>query len=140
MHLEIGASGHQKSVLEKTNWWNMSLDKHQELRRRTKDFALRIMRMCRTIPSTRETNMINNQILRSATGIAANYRAVGLARSKAEFISKLGIVLEEADETVFWLELLSDSGIIPASKLRELMAEGNELVAIFLASRKTAKS
>jgi len=118
----------------------MSLDKHQELRRRTKDFALRIMRMCRTIPSTRETNIINNQILRSATGVAANYRAVGLARSKAEFISKLGIVLEEADETVFWLELLSDSGIIPAAKLRELMAEGNELVAIFLASRKTAKS
>jgi len=118
----------------------MSLDKHQELRRRTKDFALRIMRMCRTIPSTRETNIINNQILRSATGVAANYRAVGLARSKAEFISKLGVVLEEADETVFWLELLSDSGIIPASKLRELMAEGNELVAIFLASRKTAKS
>jgi four helix bundle protein len=118
----------------------MSLDKHQELRRRTKDFALRIMRMCRTIPSTRETNIINNQILRSATGVAANYRAVGLARSKAEFISKLGIVLEEADETVFWLELLSDSGIIPPSKLRELMAEGNELVAIFLASRKTAKS
>jgi four helix bundle protein len=118
----------------------MSLDKHQELRRRTKDFALRIMRMCRTIPSTRESNIINNQILRSATGVAANYRAVGLARSKAEFISKLGIVIEEADETVFWLELLSDSGIIPASKLRELMAEGNELVAIFLASRKTAKS
>jgi len=118
----------------------MSLDKHQELRKRTKDFALRIMRMCRTIPSTRETNIINNQILRSATGVAANYRAVGLARSKAEFISKLGVVLEEADETVFWLELLSDSGIIPASKLRELMAEGNELVAIFLASRKTAKS
>lgn len=118
----------------------MSLDKHQELRRRTKDFALRIMRMCRTIPSTRETNIINNQILRSATGVAANYRAVGLARSKAEFISKLGIVLEEADETVFWLQLLSDSGVIPASKLRELMKEGNEVVAIFLASRKTAKS
>jgi four helix bundle protein len=117
----------------------MSLDKHQELRRRTKDFALRIIRMCRTIPSTRETNIINNQILRSATGVAANYRAVGLARSKAEFISKLGIVIEEADETVFWLELLSDSGIIPAPKLRELMAEGNELGAIFLASRKTAK-
>lgn len=118
----------------------MSLDKHHELRRRTKDFALRIIRMCRTIPSTRETNVINNQILRSTTGIAANYRAVGLARSKAEFISKLGIVIEEADETVFWLELLGDSGIVPASKLRELMAEGNELVAIFLASRKTAKS
>jgi four helix bundle protein len=72
--------------------------------------------------------------------VAANYRAVGLARSKAEFISKLGIVIEEADETVFWLELLSDSGIIPSPKLRELMVEGNEPVAIFLASRKTAKS
>jgi four helix bundle protein len=101
---------------------------------------LRIIRMCRTIPSTRETNVINNQILRSATGMAANYRAVGLARSKAGFISNLGIVIEEADEPVFWLELLGDSGIVPAPKLRELLAEGNELVAIFLASRKTARS
>ncbi len=72
--------------------------------------------------------------------MAANYRAVGLARSKAEFIAKLGIVLEEADETVFWLELLGDSGMVQASKLRDLLTEGNQLVAIFLASRKTAKS
>jgi four helix bundle protein len=72
--------------------------------------------------------------------MAANYRAVGLARSKAEFISKLGVVVEEADETVFWPELLSDSGIVSSSKLRELLAEGNQLVAIFLASRRTAKS
>jgi four helix bundle protein len=92
------------------------------------------------MPSTRETNVINNQILRSATGMAANYRAVGLARSKAEFISKLGVVVEEADETVFWLELLGDSGIVQASNLRDLLAEGNQLVAIFLASRKTARS
>ena len=118
----------------------MSLDKHQELRRRTKDFALRILRMCRTMPSTRETNVINGQILRSATGMAANYRAVGLARSKAEFIAKLGIVIEEADEAVFWLEMLADSGIVRAAKLRELLTEGNQLVAIFLASRKTARS
>jgi len=118
----------------------MSLDKHQELCKRTKDFALRIIKMCRTMPSTREANIVNNQVLRSATGMAANYRAVGLARSKAEFISKLGVVLEEADETVFWFELLGDSGIVPSSKLRELLVEGNQLVAIFLASRKTAKS
>ena len=72
--------------------------------------------------------------------MAANYRAVGLARSKAEFISKPGIVIEEADETVFWLELLGDSGIVQASKLRELLTEGNQLVAIFLASRRTAKA
>jgi four helix bundle protein len=92
------------------------------------------------MPSTRETNVINGQILRSATGMAANYRAVGLARSKAEFIAKLGIVIEEADETVFWREMLADSGIVRAAKLRELLAEGNQLVAIFLASRKTARS
>jgi four helix bundle protein len=136
---DIGKSDHLviwKIALVK----GMSLDKHQELRSRTKSFALRIMKMCRTIPSNRETNIINNQILRSATGMAANYRAVGLPRSKAEFISKLGIVIEEADETVFWLELLGDSGTVQAAKLRELLAEGNQLVAIFLASRRTAKA
>ncbi|MFI5104035.1 MAG: four helix bundle protein [Terriglobales bacterium] len=117
----------------------MSVDKHHQLRQRTKAFALRIMRMCRTIPNTREGNIVNSQILRSATSMAANYRAAGLARSKAEFISKLGIVVEEADETAFWLELLGDHGIVPAPKLRDLLAEGNQLVAIFLASRKTAR-
>src|ERR1700733_10977877 len=111
----------------------MSLVNHLELRGLIWKLAVRIVETCRTIPSTREANINNNQILRSATGMAANYRAVGLARSKAEFISKLGIVIEEADETVFWLELLGDSGIVQASKLRELLAEGNQLVAIFLA-------
>jgi len=118
----------------------MSVDKHQELRKRTKAFALRIMRMSRAIPSNREANVISNQVLRSATGMAANYRAAGLARSKAEFIAKIGIVVEEADETVFWLELLCESGLMPETKLRELLAEGNQLVAIFLASRRTAKA
>jgi four helix bundle protein len=117
----------------------MSVDKHHELRQRTKNFALRIMRMCRTIPNTREGTVVNTQILRSAMSMAANYRAAGLARSKAEFISKLGIVVEEADETVFWLELLGEHGIIPTSKLRDLLTEGNQLVAIFPASRKTAR-
>ena len=118
----------------------MSLDKHQELRKRTKDFALRIIRMSQVIPTNREANVISRQILRSATSMAANYRAVGLARSKAEFIAKLGIVIEEADETVFWLELLSDSGIVKEKKLRELLAEANQLLLIFSASRGTAKS
>src|SRR5947207_4496847 len=95
----------------------MSLDKHLELRKRTKEFALRVIRMSQAMPVTREANVINNQILRSATSMAANYRAVGRARSKAEFTAKLGIVIEESDETVFWLELLSDSGIIKPSKL-----------------------
>ena len=118
----------------------MGLDKHNELRMRTKTFALRIIKMTQAIPSTRVANVINNQILRSATGMAANYRAVGLARSKNEFISKLGIVVEEADETVFWLELLAESGVVKASRLRELLAEANQLVFIFSSSRKTARA
>src|SRR5437764_10882437 len=118
----------------------MGLEKHQELRKRTKDFALRIIRMSEAMPTTRAANVINSQILRSATSMAANYRAVGLARSKAEFIAKLGIVVEEADETVFWLELLADSGIVNPSKLDALMTEAKALVAIFVASRRTAKA
>jgi four helix bundle protein len=82
---------------------------------------------------------ICNQILRSATSIAANYRAVGRARSKAEFVAKLGVVIEESDETVFWLELLQESGIVKPEKLVDLLAEANQLLAIFSASRRTAK-
>lgn len=118
----------------------MSLDKHLELRERTKRFALRVVRMSRVLPSNRETNIISSQIIRSATSMAANYRAVGLARSKAEFLSKLGVVVEEADETVFWLEFLAELGIVKPARLDGLKTEAKELVAIFVASRKTAKS
>lgn len=117
----------------------MSIDQHQVLKDRTKTFALRIIRMSQTLPKTREANVIMQQLLRSSTSIAANYRAAGRARSKAEFISKLGIVIEEADETVLWLELLAESGIVPLAKLRELQSEANQLVLIFSASRSTAK-
>jgi four helix bundle protein len=71
--------------------------------------------------------------------VGANYRAAGRARSKAEFISKIGVVVEEADETVFWLECLIESGIVKAELLRELLAEANELIAIFAASQRTAR-
>jgi four helix bundle protein len=118
----------------------MSLEKHQELRERTKQFALRIIRVSQVMSNTRAANVIANQILRSATSINANYRAAGRSRSKAEFIAKIGVVLEEADETVSWLELLGESGIVPASKLGDLLVEANELVAIFAASRRTARS
>jgi len=101
----------------------VSIDKHQQLRERTKMFALRIIKMSDVLPRTRAANVITNQILRSATSMAANYRAVGRARSKAEFVAKLGIVLEEADETVFWLEMRADSGIVSAQKMRELPAK-----------------
>src|SRR5205809_6219897 len=112
----------------------VSLDKHKELKDRTKHFALRIIRMSQALPHNREANTISGQILRSATSVAANYRAVGRARSKAEFISKLGVVIEEADETVFWLELLAEAGIVKPERLTELLAEANQLLAIFSAS------
>jgi four helix bundle protein len=118
----------------------MSLDKHRELSIRTKNFALRVIRMTEALPRTRAANVISNQILRSATSIAANYRACGRARSKAEFIAKIGIVIEEADETVLWLELLAESKIVPATKLESLMAEANQLLLIFSASGRTAKN
>ncbi|HWG49129.1 MAG TPA: four helix bundle protein [Candidatus Acidoferrales bacterium] len=118
----------------------MSIDKHQELKNRTKMFALRIIKMSEALPKTRAANVISNQILRSATSMAANYRAVGRARSKAEFVSKLGVVLEEADETVFWLEMLVDSEIVRKEKMVELLGEASQPVLIFSASRSTAKA
>ena len=82
---------------------------------------------------------MGRQVLRSGTSVGANYRAAGRARSKAEFVSKIGIVLEEADETVFWLECLAESGIVKPTMLNDLLAEANELVAIFAASQRTAR-
>ncbi len=84
--------------------------------------------------------MLMLQLLRSSTSMAANYRAARRARSKAEFISKLGVVVEEADETVFWLEFVADTGIIRPAKLRKLLNEANQLLLIFSASRSTAKT
>jgi four helix bundle protein len=118
----------------------MSLDKHRELSIRTKTFALRVIKLTEALPRTRAANVISNQILRSATSMAANYRACGRARSKAEFIAKIGIVIEEADETVLWLELLTESKIVPATRLENLMAEANQLLLIFSASGRTAKN
>src|SRR5262249_20631189 len=103
-------------------------------------FALRIIRMSQALPRTREANVINSQILRSATGMAANYRAAGRSRSRAEFVAKIGVVIEEADETLLWLELLGDSGIVNSKKLEALWNEASQLVAIFTASRRTAKA
>jgi four helix bundle protein len=82
-----------------------------ELKDRTKQFAVRIVKLFRSLPRTDEARIIGKQVLRSGTSVAANYRAVCRARSKAEFIAKVGVVVEEADETVFWLELLVETGI-----------------------------
>jgi four helix bundle protein len=93
----------------------------------------------RSLPKTEEARVIGRQVLRSGTSVAANYRAVCRSRSKAEFIAKVGVVVEEADETVFWLELLGETAIVPQKRLEELLLEANELLAIFAASQRTAK-
>ena len=110
-----------------------------ELKDRTKTFALRIIRLIRALPPGMESRVISHQLLRSGTAVAANYRAVCRARSRAEFLAKMSIVLEEADESAFWLELLADAELIPNSRLGSLRSEANELVAIFNASRITAR-
>ena len=112
----------------------------EQLRDRTKRFALRVIRLVRNLPKSAEAQVLGKQLLRSGTSVGANYRAAGRARSKAEFVSRIGIVVEEADETVFWLECLIESGIVKESLLRDLLVEANELVAIFAASQRTARS
>jgi four helix bundle protein len=117
------------------------MDQHPaaDLKERTKKFALRVMRVVRSLPPGLEGRVIGHQLLRSGMSVAANYRAVCRARSRQEFLAKLAIVIEEADESAFWLELLVDADLVSESKLRDLRAEANQLVAIFNASRTTAK-
>ena len=110
-----------------------------ELKQRTKTFALRIIKLSRSIPKSDDAGrIIAKQIIRSGTSLAANYRATCRARSKAEFIAKIGTVEEEADESALWLELLGEAGIISERKLAALLQEANDLTAIMAASRKTA--
>jgi four helix bundle protein len=110
------------------------------LKGRTKEFAKRIIRLCRSLPNTREGWRIGDQIFRSGTSVGSNYRAACRGRSKAEFVAKLGTVLEEADETLYWLELMVETEMVkPVAKLKPLMQENRELLAIFVASMNTAK-
>ncbi len=110
-----------------------------EMKNRTKAFAKDVIRLCRELPKDREGRLIGNQIFRSGTSVAANYRAACRARSKADFISKLAIVEEEADETLFWLELITEMGIHNNSLTESLMKECDEIIAIIVASIKTAR-
>jgi four helix bundle protein len=109
------------------------------MKRRTKAFALRILKLYQSLPKTGEARILGQQVLRSGTSIGANYCAACRGRSRAEFSAKLGIVLEEADETVFWLDLMRESAIFPEAKLKDLCQEAHELVAIFVASVRTVK-
>jgi four helix bundle protein len=111
----------------------------EKLEVRTKRFALRIIQLYRSVPKSDEARILGKQLLRSGTSVGANYRAACRARSRAEFVAKLGIVLEEADESVFWLELLQEAGVFPDAKLRDIIGEAKELVSIFVVSLRTAK-
>ncbi len=112
---------------------------NRELAARTKDFAKRIIKLCQGLPNTPGARRIGDQLFRSGTSVGANYRAARRARSKAEFVAKIGIVLEEADEPLYWLELLAETDIVRPALLEELTKEANELVAIFVTALNTAK-
>ena len=111
-----------------------------ELKQRTKQFALRVIRMVQALPKTEMSRVIGRQVLRSGTSVAANYRAACRAKSRADFVSKLGTVEEECDETMFWIELLVESGELKESRLTPLWQEAEELVRIVVASARTTRA
>lgn len=110
-----------------------------ELKNRTKEFAIEIVKLCEFLPNKQIGWTISNQIIRSGTSVAANYRAVCRAKSDKDFISKLETVIEEADETLFWLELINDLDLIKNKDFSDLSKEVNELISIFVSSVKTVK-
>jgi four helix bundle protein len=112
----------------------------EQMRNRTKEFAKQIITLCRELPENREGRLIGNQIFRSGTSVGSNYRAVCRARSKADFIAKIGLVLEETDETLYWLELIDETKIMKNGALKEIKKEANELVAIFVSTVNKARA
>ena len=113
------------------------------MRNRTRDFALRVLKLVRFRPNRMEGWVVGKQLLRSATSVAANYRATNLARSRAEFFAKLCIVVEESDETLFWLELICDAGLLSkdhADELDATITEASQLIRIFSSARKSVKT
>ncbi len=109
------------------------------MKRRTKQFALRVIRLIESLPRGRTAEVLGKQLLRSGTSVGANYRAACRAKSTADFISKMGTVEEEADESLYWMELLVEAGLVKSELLAPLMKEADELVAITVASINTAK-
>jgi four helix bundle protein len=109
----------------------------EQLKNRTKEFAKNIIQLCRNLPNNREGRLIGDQMFRSGTSVAANYRAACRGRSKAEFVSKLAIVEEEADETMFWLEVIKEMSIYEEPVVEDLIKERDEIIAIIVSSIKT---
>jgi four helix bundle protein len=114
--------------------------KSEDLKRRTKEFAHRCVKLAMALPNTQLGNHLRGQLIRCSTSVASNYRAACIAQSKASFISKLSIVIEEADESYFWLEFIIDENLIESNLVEPLLKEADELTAIFIASRKTARN
>ena len=112
----------------------------QQFKDRTKQLALRVIRMIEVLPPGRTADVIGKQILRSSISVAANYRAACISRSDAAMIAKLDIVLEEADETLFWEEMLVDSGLVAEARMADLLAETREITAMTVASLKTLRA
>lgn len=110
-----------------------------ELKDRTKQFALRIIKLVEALPKTLTGRTIGNQLIRSGTSVAANYRAACRARSKNEFISKLGIVIEESDESIFWIELIAETRLLSPKRVELLLKEANEITAIMVASSNSSR-
>lgn len=113
--------------------------RNEDLKERTKNFALQIIRLVENLPENRTAHVFGRQILRSGTSVGANYRAACRAKSRADFISKMSIVEEEADEALYWLELMLDTKLVEKDKIRHLMKEADEIIAIMVTSIKTAR-
>src|SRR5271170_2631708 len=111
----------------------------EQMKDRTKAYANRTVRLCASLPDGWVAQTVGKQLLRSGTSVGANYRAVCRGKSTSDFINKLRIVEEECDESLFWMELLAENKLIPESRLRNLMREGNEILAIIVSSAKTAR-
>ena len=112
----------------------------EDMKNRTRAFALRVIRLAESLPRTPTANVIRNQMLRCGSSVGANYRAACRAKSKPDFVSKMGIVEEEADETIYWMELLIDAEIVKKGRIADLMNEADEIVAIVVASIRTIKN
>jgi four helix bundle protein len=118
----------------------MKESQRQDLGKRTKDFALRIIRLYAALPKTTEAQVLGKQLLRSGTSVGAHYREARRAKSDADFVSKIEGALQESDETIYWLELLAESGIVKPERLKPLTDECEELIAMFVTMAKNVKS
>jgi four helix bundle protein len=112
----------------------------ESFKKRTQAYALRVIHVVDSLPKTQTGRVIGNQLLRSGTSVGANYRAAARAKSRADFVSKMGTVEEECDESLYWMELLIESGMVDAGRLADLMTEGNEILAMVVASIRTTRA